>query len=125
MKAIVVAVGLFAIFVLVLPAHGASRPSWRWAVASAYSASSTGSSRQGCPNAPALRDDGLSIATLLVPCGTSLRLCYRGRCVNARRWDSGPYVAGRQIDLNVGVVRALGVRDCASWGVRSLRWRRT
>jgi hypothetical protein len=93
------------------------------AVASAYSAASS-SSRQGCPGAPALRDSALSVATFLVPCGARVRVCYRARCVVATRWDSGPYVRGRTLDLNVGVVRALGFGSERVWGVRSVTWGR-
>ena len=95
---------------------------WGYAVASAYSVASTGSVRQGCAHAPPLRDSALSVATFLVGCGQRLRICYRSRCVVATRWDSGPFVVGRQIDVNVGVVRALGFSSTQSWGVRDVRW---
>ena len=94
---------------------------WGYAVASAYSAASS-SDRQGCAHAPPLRDSALSVATFLVGCGQRLRICYGSRCVIATRWDSGPFVAGRQIDVNVGVARALGFSSTASWGVRAVRW---
>lgn len=97
---------------------------WHYAVASAYSAASTGSTRQGCPGAPPLTDSARSVATFLVPCGRRLVVCYRSRCVVARRTDSGPFVAGRQIDLNVGAARALGATSALGWGVRVVRWRR-
>lgn len=95
---------------------------WRYATASAYSLHET-STRQGCPGAPALTDRALSVATFLVGCGRRLVVCYGRRCVKVRRWDSGPYVRGRSLDLNLGVVRALGFPSCAAWGVRTVRWR--
>jgi hypothetical protein len=64
------------------------------------------------------------VATFLVACGQRVQICYRARCVVATRRDSGPYVAGRGFDLNVGVVRALGFSDAYAWGVRTIRWRR-
>jgi hypothetical protein len=99
-------------------------PHYRTAVASAYSHHDTGSTRQGCPHAPPLSDQARSVATFLVPCGARIRVCVTRRCITVRRTDSGPFVAGRQLDLNVGAVRALGFRSAWSWGVRSVRWRR-
>jgi hypothetical protein len=99
----------------------ATASAWSYAVASAYSVS-TSSDRQGCAHAPPLRDSALSVATFLVGCGQRLRICYGRRCVVAIRWDSGPFVPGRQIDVNVGVVRALGFASTQSFGVRDMRW---
>ena len=65
----------------------------------------------------------LSFASFAVPCGARVRFCVRGRCVTATRRDSGPYVAGRVFDLNLGVVRALGFDSCAAFGVRVVAWR--
>jgi hypothetical protein len=115
---VVVSFGLFA-----SQASAVSR-GWSSTLASAYSAAATGSTRQGCPGAPPLRDTALSVATFLVPCGTRLRICYQRRCATATRWDSGPYAPGRGFDLNLGVVRALGYPSCRTWGVRAVRWRR-
>lgn len=95
---------------------------WHVAVASAYSRISSGPTN-GCDGSQ-LRDGDLTVATLLVPCGARIQVCYRGRCVIVRRADSGPYVKGRSLDLNLGVVRALGFRSAEAWGVRSVRWRR-
>lgn len=116
---------LLVSFALALPSPVSARSTpWSTTVASAYSAASTGSTHQGCPGAPPLRDSALSIATFLVPCGTRVRLCYGRRCTVATRWDSGPFVPGRGMDLNVGVCRALGFSSPWAWGVRTLRWRR-
>jgi hypothetical protein len=93
-----------------------------FAVASAYSRESSGP-RNGCDGSE-LHDADLSVATFQVPCGTRVQICIGARCVTATRNDSGPYVAGRLFDLNVGVVRALGFSDAYAFGVRTIRWRR-
>lgn len=92
------------------------------AVASAYSPESSGSTN-GCDGSR-LHDRDLTFASLIVPCGARVRFCVRGRCVTAVRRDSGPYVAGRLFDLNLGVVRALGFRSCVAFGVREIEWSR-
>lgn len=114
---------LVALLVCVWPAPSPGTTGWRTAVASAYSAASS-STRQGCPRAPALRDSARSVATFLVPCGARLQVCHRSRCVTVTRHDSGPFIRGRTIDLNVGVVRALGYPTARAWGVRTVTWRR-
>lgn len=92
-----------------------------WVLASAYSAAD--GAAQGCPRSPSLRDSHLSVATPLVPCGHRMRVCTGdGRCIVVVRRDSGPYAGGRMIDLNVGVVRALGVGSVFAWGVRRVWW---
>ena len=105
--------------VVVVFAGQALSAGWSHSVASAYSASETvgGSGRNGCDGSRLL-DRHLSFASLTVPCGARVRFCVRGRCVVAVRRDSGPYVAGRTFDLNIGVVRALGFRDARSFGAR-------
>lgn len=92
------------------------------AVASAYSRESSGP-RNGCDGSP-LHDPDITVATFLVPCGARIRICLGRRCVVAVRKDSGPYAAGRQLDLNLGVVRALGFPTCAAFGVRTVTWSR-
>jgi hypothetical protein len=46
--------------------------------------------------------DGLGVASLTVPCGRRVRLCYRG-CVTATVDDHGPYITGRVFDLGPAV----------------------
>lgn len=96
---------------------------WRTAVASAYStADSPGV--QGCTGTR-LRDDTLTFASLLVPCGARVRFCVGWRrCVTAWRADSGPYLPGRGFDLALGTVRALGFPSASAFGVRTVSWRR-
>jgi rare lipoprotein A (peptidoglycan hydrolase) len=48
----------------------------------------------------------MGVANKTLPCGTRLRICYRG-CVNVRVVDRGPYIAGREYDLMIAPVRAL------------------
>jgi rare lipoprotein A (peptidoglycan hydrolase) len=92
------------------------------AVASAYSRHSSGT-HNGCDGST-LHDRDLTVATFLVPCGARLRVCYRRRCVVVTRKDSGPFVRGRSLDLNLGVVRALGFPTERAWGVRRVSWSR-
>lgn len=60
-----------------------------------------------------------TVAHKTLPCGTKVRLLYRGRKITARVWDRGPYVGGRDFDLDVTVQRRLGF----PWGVDAVRWR--
>jgi hypothetical protein len=51
---------------------------------------------------------GLGVANVSLPCGTKVRFLYGGRSVTAVVDDRGPYVGGRQWDLNQNTARALG-----------------
>lgn len=53
-----------------------------------------------------------------IPCGARVEFC-AVRCVIGVREDSGPYVAGREFDLNPGLKAALGCSDLCR-----VRWRR-
>ncbi len=53
-----------------------------------------------------------------LPCGAKVRFCYR-RCVVGIREDAGPFVAGRDFDLNPTLRSALGCTD-----ICHLRWAR-
>ena len=46
-----------------------------------------------------LQPGTIGVAHKTLPCGTRVRLRYRGRTVTARVVDRGPYVAGRDFDL--------------------------
>ena len=48
------------------------------------------------------------VANKSMPCGTRLTIKYHGRKVRAMVTDRGPYVGGREFDLNGNVARALG-----------------
>ena len=124
LRSLALIVAAFAVVILLVPGAQARRAHGSYAVASAYSAEATGSTRQGCAGAPPLRDAALSVATYLIGCGQRMRVCYGHRCVIVTRWDSGPGIAGRQIDLNLGVVRRFGFLSCNAWGVRTVTWSR-
>lgn len=114
-------VGLLVLLVVLVP-RALGDGGWRFATASAYStADSPGP--QSCSGRP-LRDDTLTFASYLVPCGGRVRFCLARRCVTATRTDSGPSVSGRSFDLALGTVRALGFRSATHFGVRAIRWRR-
>lgn len=50
---------------------------------------------------------GLGVANRTLPCGTRVRLRYGGRSVTATVDDRGPYVGGRDWDLNQNTAAAL------------------
>jgi rare lipoprotein A len=54
------------------------------------------------------------VAHRSIPCGTKLRLRYRGRSVAVRVIDRGPYVAGRELDLTYATKRRLGFGSTGS-----------
>lgn len=90
--------------------------------ASAYSAWDEGNF---CPGHPQTRRMDLTVGSDLVPCGAHVRICLPNgkRCVVAQRRDWGPgLTATRRLDLNLGVIRALGYRSLYHWGVRTVRW---
>lgn len=90
--------------------------------ASAYSAWDEGNF---CPGLPRTRKMDLTVGSDLVPCGAYVRICLVSgtRCVVAQRrdWDPG-LTAKRRLDMNFGVVRALGYRSLYHWGARMVRW---
>ncbi len=51
---------------------------------------------------------GLGVANRSLPCGTKVRFHYGGRNVTATVDDRGPYVGGRDWDLNQSTAAALG-----------------
>jgi hypothetical protein len=90
--------------------------------ASAYSAWDEGNF---CPGLPQTRMMDLTVGSDLVPCGAYVRVCLMSgkRCVVARRTDWGPGLsAKRRLDMNLGVIRALGYRSLYHWGARQVRW---
>lgn len=50
----------------------------------------------------------MGVANRALPCGTPVKLRYRGRSVTVPVIDRGPYVAGREYDLTTAVKRRLG-----------------
>ncbi len=59
----------------------------------------------------------MGVAHKTLPCGTRLRICYR-RCVTATVQDRGPYVGGRDFDLQVAVKQRVGFP-----GLGTIHWR--
>lgn len=57
---------------------------------------------------------GYRFASLFLRCGTAVKFCYRGRCVEGIMSDHGPYVSGRTFDLNANLKAALGCSDLCS-----------
>jgi rare lipoprotein A (peptidoglycan hydrolase) len=51
---------------------------------------------------------GYGVANRSLPCGTRVRLRYGGRSVTAVVDDRGPFVGGRDWDLNQNTAAALG-----------------
>ena len=61
---------------------------------------------------------GYGVANKTLPCGTRLRICNGARCVVAEVDDRGPYVAGRELDLNVATRDAIACDTCqVRWGI--------
>lgn len=85
-------------------------PPMQSAVASWYSLDGVGACGMGA-------QAGYHVANKTLACGTRLEIC-RSSCVTAEVADRGPYVAGREFDLNVNVRNAVG---CA--GVCVVRYR--
>jgi rare lipoprotein A (peptidoglycan hydrolase) len=50
----------------------------------------------------------VGVAHRSLPCGSRVRLRYRGRTVRVRVVDRGPYVAGREFDLTAATRARLG-----------------
>lgn len=96
-----------------------ARVAWQQGVASVFDARAEPA--LGCwPWKPRYLPRGaLVVAHKSLPCGSRVRFCYRGRCVTAVVRDRGPYVAGREWDLDVAVMRALHF----PFGVLGVNWR--
>ena len=86
-------------------------PPYNTAIASWYALSGGGACGLGDVQS------GYRVADKWMACGTRLEICRAG-CVSVIVSDRGPYVAGREFDLNVNTRNAVG---CA--GVCVVRWR--
>ncbi len=63
---------------------------------------------------------GYAVAHKTLACGTRVRICNQssGACEVATVDDRGPYVGGRELDLNVAAKDAIGCDTCmVRWGV--------
>lgn len=56
----------------------------------------------------------LGVANKSLPCGTKVKLRYRGRSVTVPVIDRGPYAAGREYDLTEATKQRLGFPDTGS-----------
>jgi rare lipoprotein A (peptidoglycan hydrolase) len=54
------------------------------------------------------------VANRTLPCGTKVTIAYHGRSVVATVDDRGPYVGGRDYDLNQNTAGALGMYGVAT-----------
>ena len=63
---------------------------------------------------------GYRFASLFLRCGSRVRFCHNGSCVNAVMSDHGPYISGRLFDLNANLKYALRCSDLCT-----VRWRRS
>ena len=56
--------------------------------------------------------------------GRSVEIRYKGRTVIATVNDCGGFGKyGRDLDLQPGVIKALGVTGCKNWGTRAVSYR--
>jgi rare lipoprotein A (peptidoglycan hydrolase) len=65
--------------------------------------------------------DSLVVAHKTLPCGTKVRVRYRGHVVTATVRDRGPYVGGREFDLAGAVARRLGFNGVGTIWVAKAR----
>jgi rare lipoprotein A (peptidoglycan hydrolase) len=74
----------------------------------------------GCSAMGTYQEDQMGVANKVMPCGTRLEICYptTGRCAQVTVVDRGPYVAGREFDLQRAPKEALGFD-----GTGMVKWR--
>jgi hypothetical protein len=80
-------------------------PPMRGALASWYAEHGTGACGVGDVQS------GYRFASLILACGTRIRICHGARCVEATMSDHGPYVSGRTFDLNENLRAVLACPD--------------
>lgn len=93
---------------------------WTWATASAYSVYCNygTSTASGIP----LDDYTPTVASKWLPLGSYIEIVYNGASVTAQVTDRGPYVDGRDLDLSLGTINALGIWSTDDWGVRDVQY---
>lgn len=98
----------------------ARKVSWNTSIASTYDGVGLGGVT-GCKGykPPWWWAANLTVAHKGLPCGTKIRFLYRGRKATARVWDRGPYVGGREFDLDFRLRWRLGF----PYGVDAVHWR--
>ena len=72
-------------------------------------------------NGERYKPDGMTCAHRRQPFGSILRVTLRGRAVECRVNDRGPWIKGRIIDLSRGSARALGLHGLARVTVERVR----
>ncbi len=72
-------------------------------------------------NGERFRPDGMTCAHRRYPFGSILRVTLRGRAVECRVNDRGPFIKGRIVDLSRGSARALGLAGIARVTVERVR----
>lgn len=72
-------------------------------------------------NGERFRPDGMTCAHRSQPFGAILRVTLRGRSIECRTNDRGPWIRGRIVDLSRGSARALGLSGIARVTVERVR----
>ncbi len=62
----------------------------------------------GCADGSKVTSKSMGVAHKTLPLGTKIQVMYKGKLVNAEVCDRGPYVEGRELDLQPAVAWALG-----------------
>lgn len=62
----------------------------------------------GCSDGSIVTEESMGVAHKTLPLGTQIQIMYDGMIVNATVCDRGPFIAGRDIDLQPAVAWALG-----------------
>ena len=62
----------------------------------------------GCADGSVVTEDSRGVAHKTLALGTKIQIVYNGTVVNATVCDRGPYIAGRDIDLQPAIANALG-----------------
>jgi rare lipoprotein A (peptidoglycan hydrolase) len=105
---------LLATILATIAAHPPDHPApMRTAIASWYAEHGPGA----CNLGPDVQT-GYRFASLILRCGTRIRICRNHHCVTATMADHGPYITGRTFDLNYQLSDAL---NCP--GICTVRWR--
>lgn len=75
-------------------------------------------------NGQVLTTRTVGVAHRTLPLGSKISIRGKKRTLVFRVTDRMPYHRNRQFDITEAGVRKLGVSNCRSWGVRSIKWRR-
>ena len=81
--------------------------SWKSCHASTYGIGD-GLMGSGCADGSKVTSKSMGVAHKTLPLGTKIQIMYKGKIVNAEVCDRGPYIEGRELDLQPAVAWALG-----------------